>query len=438
MLLSNLQKKIYRHFTGESQFMLRNTVPSERNLHDKFLNINKLGIYLHIPFCRQICPYCPYNKELYQADLVEKYTDTVIKEIDYYARIAGNRPVTSFYIGGGTPTTMLNNGIEKIISHVYKVFNMNCAVHIESHPNDLSQENLNNLKSLGVKYLSIGVEALQDRHLKTLNRPYTTDEVKQSVERAVNMGFDCVNVDFIFSLPGQTYQEIEQAGLTIAGMGVQQAATYPLFHFPYTRMGQDATKHQSKAALLLRRRKMLSILEEIFYGSGFKRSSVWAFTKKGIDKYCSVTVPLYLGIGASGGTYLNDIFFLNTFNVSEYIRSIAQNKMPIALSVDLTRNMQMAGWLYWRIYETRFMKSDFMRKFGVDFDTRYGKEIRFLSQLGFLEDDGRQIVLTDKGAYWLHAFEDWFSIDFIGNLWGNSKNEPWPEEVVLMGNRTNN
>jgi oxygen-independent coproporphyrinogen-3 oxidase len=215
-------------------------------------------------------------------------------------------------------------------------------------------------------------------------------------------------------------------------MGIQQAATYPLFHFPYTKTGQDTVKKVPKATLLLKRRKMLSILENIFYDSGFERSSVWAFTKSGTEKYCSVTVPLYLGLGASGGSYLNDIFFLNTFNVDAYIESMEQNKMPTALSVDLTENMQMAGWLYWRIYETRFIKLDFFKKFKVNFDTKYGKLIRSLSQIGFLKDDGQSIVLTDKGAYWLHAFEDWFSIDFISKLWGNSKNVPWPEKVILM------
>jgi oxygen-independent coproporphyrinogen-3 oxidase len=408
-----------------------NNPPSADNLHVKFQNINELGLYLHIPFCRYICPYCPYNKELYQDDLVKRYTASVIKEIDYYASIVGRRPVTSFYIGGGTPTTMLGNGIEQIINHIYKFFNMKCHVHIESHPNDLSQENLNILKSLGVKYLSVGVEALQDRHLNSLNRSYSVSEVKQAVERAVNMGFECVNVDFIFALPGQTYKEIEQAGHGLVSMGVQQAATYPLFRFPYTKIGQNSIKNEPGIPLLLKRRKMLRILENIFYDAGFYRSSVWAFTKKGTEKYCSVTVPLYLGLGASGGSYLNDIFFLNTFNVTEYIKSLEQNKMPVALSVDLTENMQMAGWLYWRIYETRFRKNDFEKRFKTSFDSKYGKEMKILSRIGFLRDDGQQIVLSDKGAYWLHAFEDWFSIDFISKLWGNSKNVPWPEKVTL-------
>jgi coproporphyrinogen III oxidase-like Fe-S oxidoreductase len=432
MLKEYIQKSIYKRLTGESRVVLENKVPSAEDLYYKFQNIDELGIYLHIPFCRQICPYCPYNKERYHPELASEYTVSLIKEIEYYAGIIGDRPVTTFYIGGGTPTTMLRNGIETIIDHVYKLFNMQCQVHMESHPNDLTEENLKFLKSMGVKYLSIGVEALQDRHLETLKRTYTTREVKLAVERATRMGFECVNVDFIFALQNQTYREIEEAGEALVNMGIQQAAAYPLFQFPYTKFGQNGSSKSPGLLTLFKRRKMLRILENIFYDSGFERSSVWAFTKKGIDKYCSVTVPLYLGLGVSGGSYLKDIFFINTFKVGEYIKSINENKIPTALSMDLTDNMQMAGWLYWRIYETRFMKEDFNKRFGIEFSEVYGKYMRFLSHIGFLKDFGQEIRLTDKGAYWLHAFEDYYSIDYISKLWGISNDDPWPEKVVLM------
>lgn len=431
MLKKYIQRKLYKRITGENQAILKNSPPSIDALKLKFELIDQLGIYLHIPFCKQICPYCPYNRELYHPEIAKKYARAVIKEIDHYAEVIGTRPVTSFYIGGGTPTTMIENGMESIINHIYKVFNMKCQVHMESHPNDLSLENLILLKSIGVKYLSIGVEALQDRHLKTLHRPYTVNEVKQAIGRAVNMGFECVNVDYIFALPNQTYQEIGQAGKELVELGVQQVATYPLFRFPYTKIGQNGIKNDPKLAMLFRRRKMLKILENIFYDADFERSSVWGFTKKGIEKYCSVTVPLYLGLGASGGSYLNDIFFLNTFNVAEYIKAVDNNKTAIALSVDLTENMQMAGWLYWRIYETGFSKNDFNSKFEVDFESKYGRLMKLLSHIGFLKNGSEQIKLTDKGAYWLHAFEDLFSIDYISTLWGTSKQNPWPEQVEL-------
>jgi len=170
----------------------------------------------------------------------------------------------------------------------------------------------------------------------------------------------------------------------------------------------------------------------LFYAAGFERTSVWAFTRPGVPRYCSVTVPLYVGLGASGGSYLKDVFYLNTFNVREYIKALENGRMPIALSLDLTENMQMAGWLYWRIYETRFKRSDFQERFGKEFDRVYGKYMTLFSLLGFLKkDDGDEIVLSDNGTYWLHVLQDLFSIEYISQLWGTSKQEPWPEKVIL-------
>jgi len=176
---------------------------------------------------------------------------------------------------------------------------------------------------------------------------------------------------------------------------------------------------------------MLHGLERLFYAAGFERTSVWAFTRSGVPRYCSVTVPRYLGLGVSGGTYLDDLFYLNTFDVREYIEAVASTGTAIALSVDLTRRMQMAGWLYWRIYETRIARREFQRRFGEAFDEVYGKYLGPLGRMGFLGDDGENIVLTDRGSYWLHALEDLFSIEYVGRLWGASVQEPWPEEAVL-------
>jgi menaquinone C8-methyltransferase len=432
MVREYLQRTIFRHFTGENNFIMNNISPSGNELSQKFRDINEIGIYLHIPFCTRICPYCPYNKEIFREESCHKYVNAVIKEIDSYVPFIQNIPVTSFYIGGGTPTTILTKGLESIINHIYRRLNMKCHVHLESHPNHLTAENLKIIESIGVKYLSIGVEAFQDHHLKTLERPYTVWEVMNSIERAVSRNFDCVNIDLIFDLPGQTESEIEQAGLEIVKLGVQQAATYPLFRFSYTRLGKQFNKKRNEILTVFRRRRLLQILENILYGSGYYRSSVWAFTKKDVDKYCSVTVPLYLGFGASGSSYLRDIFYVNTFNVSEYIKAVNEGLSPVSLSINLSEQMQMAGWLYWRIYETRFSKSDFFKRFNLCFDDKYGSFIEILNRIGYLKNGNGQINLTDKGTYWLHAFEDFFSIDFINRLWGAAAKDSWPEEVGLF------
>jgi coproporphyrinogen III oxidase-like Fe-S oxidoreductase len=423
-----LKNQIRKVLTGANTITLKRSDPFWLN---RFTDIEELGLYLHIPFCNQICPYCPYNKEIYHPDIARRYANAVIREVDLYAKWQGDKPVTSFYIGGGTPTTMLENGLGRILDHIYQAFNMQCGIHLESHPNDLDMDKLKLIASLGVEHLSIGVEALQDHHLKTLSRPYSVKEVKAAVRRAVNNGFKCVNADFIFALPGQTYQEVEIAGKTLVDLGIDQVAAYPLFRFPYTRWEQISRQEGYHGFSVFQRRKMLGILEDIFYGADFERTSVWAFTKTGVPKYCSVTVPLYLGLGASGSSYLKDVFYLNTFNVGEYIRSLEAGKMPIALSLELSTKMQMAGWLYWRIYQTRFKKSDFLNRFGMDFDGVFGRYFRPLSKLGLVEENGDEIILSNDGAYWLHVIQDLFSIDYISKLWGCSKSNPWPESVIL-------
>ena len=344
-----IRQLLLKYFTGQRTIVLMRTAPSREELRATFDGLASLGLYLHIPFCEQICPYCPYNKEIYRSDLAAAYAGAVRREIDFYSDIVGKKPVTSFYIGGGTPTTMLHSGLADLIEHVREVFNLQCEIHMESHPNHLTSENLRTIKEIGVQHLSVGVEALADRHLKTLCRPYTAEAVTEAVRRAVSAGFKCVNVDVMFDLPGQTREEVEDTGRALVALGVDQVAAYPLFLFPYTPMGRNGWARNHGILQSLKRRGMLSVLESIFYEAGYERSSAWAFTRRGVPRYCSVTVPTYVGLGASGGSYLPNAFYVNTFSAAEYVRAWEERGTAIALSLELSERMQRAGWLYWRV-----------------------------------------------------------------------------------------
>ena len=425
-----IRRRLLKFLTGERNIVLARRPPTRDQLRTQFESIPSLGLYLHIPFCEQICPYCPYNKEIYRSDVAAAYVQAVAREVDFYADLVGDRAITSFYIGGGTPTTLLNRGLGGIVERIRGAFNLQCDLHMESHPNHLSADNLRAIRSMGVDHVSIGVEALAERHLKTLHRPYTVEGVRAAVGRAVSAGFKCVNVDVMFALPGQTEQEVEDTGRQLVDLGVDQVAAYPLFLFPYTAMGRNGARNHGVVESL-KRRTMLRILESIFYNSGYERTSTWAFTKRGVPRYCSVTVPVYIGLGASGGSYLRDLFYVNTFGAAEYIKALEEGRTPVALSVEMSERMQRVAWLYWRIYETKFSKADYRQRFGEAIDGDYGRLLRLLELAKFLEDDGERIVLSDRGAFWLHALQDIASIDYISKLWGTSKEIAWPEEVVL-------
>ena len=431
MLNQFIRRQIGRHFTRQKNLRFENRVPENSRIEDNLISLDALGIYLHVPFCQQLCPYCPYNKEIFSPEQATRYVRSVKKEVDRYAEILGDKRIDSFYIGGGTPTTLLDYGIEELIEHIYTRFRMDCKIHMESHPNHLSNEALQRLRRMGVGYISIGVEAFQDHHLRAIGRNYSTEAVKKVLQRTVEAGFECVNIDIMFDLPGQTRAEIQETANEIVRLGVDQVATYPLFNFTYTRLGRKFRKKRNAIATMFRRRKLLKVFEKTLYQAGFERSSVWAFTRKGVAKYCSVTVPAYLGLGASGASYLNDLFYVNTFDVGSYIEAIEGNKSPIALSIDLNPEMQKSGWLYWRLYETKFRKADFLKRFGMEFDEKYGSLFHWLKRMGYIAEFGDSVRLTDRGSYWIHAFEDFFSIDYINKLWGSSAGNPWPESVKL-------
>ena len=251
----SVRKAVSKFFTGQPELELDSRVPTRRELSKRFEDIDSVGFYLHVPFCRQICPYCPYNKEPFCSSVARQYLVALRQEMDIYAEIVGKRPVNSIYIGGGTPTTMLNHGLAEVLEHLHATYNVQCEIHMESHLNDLSPENLDTIQSLGVQHLSMGVESLQDRHLQFLGRPYTSAFAKEVVERVMSRGFKCVNVDLMFALPGQTCQEVEQSASSLASLGVHQVAAYPLFRFPYTQMGSQGQSMQLRIGHHLEEKK---------------------------------------------------------------------------------------------------------------------------------------------------------------------------------------
>jgi len=423
-----LRGVLRRALLGDEPLTLSNAPGS---VEEQLADMDSVGLYVHIPFCRQICPYCPYNKELYDEGLAEAYADAVVRQAERYGAMASGLPVTSVYIGGGTPTTMLGSGLARILTAIHRRFNVRCGVHSESHPNDLSATNLRRLKALGVAYLSMGIEALQDRHLRTLRRPYTAAEGRAVIERAVAAGFRCVNVDLIFALPHQTHEELRGAARELIELGVDQVAAYPLFSFSYTGWPALARERGYPRYNVWQKRRMLRTLERVFYGAGYQRTSVWAFTRRGAPRYCSVTVPAYLGLGASAGSYLREAFWLNTFRARAYVQAVEAGRSPIALWLALSRRAQMAGWLYWRLYETRFAKSAFEERFGESLDAVYGRYLGLATMAGLLRQRGDEVRLTDRGAYWLHALQDLFSIGYVDRVWGAARSQPWPPTMPL-------
>ena len=164
------------------------------------------GLYLHVPFCKNLCPYCPYNRVEYKESAYSAYQDAVKQEIDMYAPHLQGMSFTSLYIGGGTPTVNWP-GLVSILNHLKQQLGSVRNICIELHPANMDDDCLVALKKAGVTMLSIGVESTSDRLLEEIKRSHDSRTAIHAVERALQIGFESVNVDLMFALPGQTLTE---------------------------------------------------------------------------------------------------------------------------------------------------------------------------------------------------------------------------------------
>ena len=395
------------------------------------INLKRIGLYLHIPFCKNLCPFCPYNRVEYTDTLFDLYENAVHTEIELYTPYLKGSEFVSLYIGGGTPTVNLP-GLLRILEHLKTNFSLSCDICIELHPGNMDSECLEELKNLGVTMLSVGIESTSDRVLKNIGRNHDGATAISSLRRAVATGFDAVNADLMFALPGQHLNDWKNDLNAVMKEGVDQISTYPLFSFPYSDLGQSQKIRQVKRPESRLIRSMLNITDSLSTAQGYKRCAVWSWLKPSKKKFSSITRHHYVGFGPSAASMTGNDFYVNTFDVVSYAKALP-NKRPIALSMPVDLRLEMAYWLYWRVYELKIQQDDFKDLFGEEYsiESSFSNIVKPLQLAGMLEKRNGGYQVTDSGAYWIHRLQNEYSLNYINRLWGSCRKASWPEEVYL-------
>ena len=394
----------------------------------KLPEISAADLYIHIPFCKSLCPYCPYNRIRYQEMLVEPYIRALQTEIDSYSSLLGNIEIGSIYIGGGTPTTVLDR-LEPIIERVRQRFTHDGVIAIETTPEDLDQRVIDQLRALGVNLLSIGVQSFDNRYLRLLGRPYSARVLAPAITSALSAGFDSVNLDLMFALPGQTVNEALADLDTALNLGAEQVTFYPLFTFPYSGVGRLLTLKHVKFPNLQTRRRMYKAIHNEALSHDFNRVSVWGFKKVGATLFSSVTRDHYIGIGAGAGTHLPNLFYFNTFSVPAYTLGCSPGALPVSLQMHMTEAMERFFWLYWQLYETCISKREFLQRFGDDIRTKSMLWLAF--QLRLIADADDYYALTERGSFWIHLLQNYYILNYIDTVWIRSMRDAWPARIKL-------
>jgi coproporphyrinogen III oxidase-like Fe-S oxidoreductase len=359
------------------------------------------GLYLHVPFCRSICPYCPYNKVLLRGGMAAPYFAALRAELDLYR--VREIAFDSLYVGGGTPSLCLGE-LEAVLDGLDVAHER----AIEVLPTHATPEAVARLHALRFDYVSLGIQSFDDRMLRHLGRLNTAEDNRLALEGCVG-AFGCVNADLIFDVafvePDVFLRDLE----TCCHSGVEQISTYPLMHFGYTPFGRK--EHDPRREHDLLRRAC-----EVADGLGYERRSVWTFTRRGAPLYASIARELYLGCGAGAVTFTGADLLVDHFGLAQYERALAGGRLPLARRARLGPRRAALYYAFWQLYAPGIDVSRFERLFpGAPWVTPL---LATLRRLGYLEprDDGR-LHLSERGLDRYHEVERWVTYHLIEPLW---------------------
>lgn len=407
-------------------WLTRTTKPFEfKNEYDKhlpFAECDSLGLYVHIPFCKSICNFCPYCKVKYSKELCDKYIDALIKEIHFVgSQNEGRKEVTSLYFGGGTPALAVDR-IKEIIDAISEHFVITEGIGLELHPDNVTEETLLKLKDAGITKISIGIQSFCDKYQKILGRKQVCPENIKAALSAVP--FETVSMDFIFALPGQTLEDLKFDVDTGFSIGANHVAIYPFIDFTFTDSKLPTMPKKEKRALL-------DAITKYCQSKGYERTSIWTFTNEKDANYSSMTRENFIGFGCSATSLFKDQFKINTFDVESYCERINSGDLATSLTVRFEKRQRMVYWLFWTAYSTRVAAEDFEKFFGKSLKKMYGFEIFVAKLLGFVTEKDGVYEMTLKGAFYYHYYESFYTLSYIDKMWGIMRKEAFPDHIDL-------
>lgn len=396
-----------------------------KNEYDEKLpyqDCGNLGLYVHIPFCKSICNFCPYCKIRYSKELCDQYIDALIQEIHMVgSQYIGKKETTSLYFGGGTPALAADR-LKEIIDALQEHFIITEGIGVELHPDNVTPSVLQTLKDAGVTKISIGIQSFQHKFQRILGR--TAVDAGTLKAALSEVPFETVSMDLIFALPEQTFDDLKADVDLAFGSGANHVAIYPFIDFTFTTSKVTAMSKKKKRALL-------DAITNHCLKQGYIRDSIWTFSSQKDAKYSSMTRDNFLGFGCSATTLLKDQFKINTFDTESYCKRIQDGTLPTSLTIRFTLRQRMIYYLFWTAYSTKVNARDFEAFFGVPLKKMYGTELKLAKLLGFLTEEKGIYQMTLKGAFYYHYYENFYTLSYIDKMWGIMREEAFPEQIQL-------
>lgn len=372
----------------------------------------KLGIYIHIPFCRRKCLYCDFNSGVENYDIMEKYSKALINEIELTGNYYKDYLVDSIFIGGGTPSILPLTLLKPIVEAIYKEFNIEKELEfsIEGNPNSLDENKLSYYKKLGINRLSIGAQSFIEKELNGLGRIHSVEDIYDSVNFAKEVGFNNISLDLMIGIPNQNLDSFKTSLNEAIKLDVQHISAYslileestPLYNQKLNGVDLNLPNEDEERRIY---KNTINILES----NNYNQYEISNFSKIGFESKHNLkywNCEDYLGLGISAHSLIENKRFNNIEDINSYITLLSTNKKATEneeylKSKDLLNERIIMGF---RKIEG-FNYESLNDLFDINFLKEYKDEINKNLKNGYIKVEEDYIKLTKKGLDFANLVE---------------------------------
>ncbi|MBV8688683.1 MAG: radical SAM family heme chaperone HemW [Candidatus Eremiobacteraeota bacterium] len=357
------------------------------------------GIYVHLPFCPYICPYCDFAKWPWRASDARRYLKALEREIDD----APDFKAQTLYFGGGTPNTYSADSIESLVGRLRKRFGTFREVTIEMNPDLAKADELRTYTRAGIDRLSIGVQSMIAPEIATLGRRHTPSDVRRVVEDARASGLRSISIDLMFAVPGQTLGSWSQTLRETIALSPDHISVYGLTvekrtPFCAWREREPAAFFDDAAEAALYESAI-----DALSAAGYQQYEVSNFARPGHE--CAHNANYwengeYLGFGVGAASFHNGERSVHTRQLSEYVGAV-ESDGAIPSQRETLRDAARTGEAAMLSLRTRagIRFEEFNARYGIDFLKFYAPVIRDLRAAGLLDVDDQRATLTKRGLF---------------------------------------
>lgn len=369
--------------------------------------LGDMGLYVHIPFCKQKCMYCDFPAYQNLQDYYETYVYALVQEIDLWVSEhpeSTSKAIDTIYFGGGTPTELSIQQLQMILDKIKNTFTItdDCHMTIESNPGEVDLRYLTKLVQLGFNRISFGIQTFDDKALAMLHRSHNGEKAKQAVYDAKEAGFADINIDLIYGLPRQSLDDIKRNLVIVKDLPINHISTYGLQvevgTYLYHLVQKNLISIPSESIDEAMYDTMMEGLKEL----GFERYEISNFSKD--NSYSRHNLKYwhyvdYLGFGAGAHSFYNGVRRSNNRNVMPYIQSVDRYVMPTIDTETITLERAQEDFCFlalrtkWGLDEQKFEDT-----FGVSVYDLFGTTLEDLVSKGLLEYQNGSYHLTAEGA----------------------------------------